>query len=354
LLFEFGILRISIAGSEAVILFFILSGFVLSLPFYSNRQIKYGAYAIRRICRIYIPYVVTIGLAVVLREFFYSGKVAGLTNWFNTNWSSSVDAGAAINHLLFIGTFSSNLNNVVWSLVHEMRISLVFPFIMFLLLRISWKTGIAFALLLSVGTVVYSFLTNASFVGTELYSTIHYSTMFVFGALLAKYREEICKKVLALNSRFKIILFLIGIIFYLYAHPSFIASMIIQDFKPFYRTVIDSWFISLGASILIIFAISSSKFSKILTNKTVNYIGKISYSLYLVHLPVLFSLVHLLNKLIPVGLICLIVVIVTFVLSSLMYYLVEKPAIQFGKFLTKPRGKEKPENIRLSTLEHKA
>lgn len=348
LLFEFGILRIAVAGSEAVILFFILSGFVLSLPFYSNRQVNYGAYVIRRFCRIYTPYIAAIGLAILCRELFYSGKVAGLTNWFNGSWGSEVDAGLVTNHLLLIGTFSSNLNNIVWSLVHEMRISLVFPFIMFLLVRVNWKIGIAFGIMLSGAAVVYSSVTNVSFAGTELYSTIHYCAMFVFGALLAKYRDEIRKKIVTLSSRNKIMLFFIGIILYVYAHPSFIVNIIFQGIKPFYRTVLDSWFVSLGASILIIFAISSSPFSKILKNKFVNYIGKISYSLYLIHLPILLSCVHLFHHTIPLWAICLIGVSLTLACSSMMYYLIEKPAIKLGKLLTRPIVKDSTKRSMMS------
>jgi peptidoglycan/LPS O-acetylase OafA/YrhL len=68
LLFEFGPLRIAVAGSEAVTFFFVLSGFVLSLPFYSNRQPNYRHFVIRRVCRIYIPYIIAILVALSFRE----------------------------------------------------------------------------------------------------------------------------------------------------------------------------------------------------------------------------------------------------------------------------------------------
>src|ERR1700754_945064 len=51
------------AGHEAVILFFILSGYVLSLPVWINRQPRYADYLIRRISRIYLPYVAAACLA---------------------------------------------------------------------------------------------------------------------------------------------------------------------------------------------------------------------------------------------------------------------------------------------------
>ena len=44
-------------GRAAVILFFILSGFVLSLPFLREPRPGYAGFAVRRICRIYLPYL---------------------------------------------------------------------------------------------------------------------------------------------------------------------------------------------------------------------------------------------------------------------------------------------------------
>jgi peptidoglycan/LPS O-acetylase OafA/YrhL len=335
LLFEYGLLRVTVAGSEAVTLFFVLSGFVLSLPFYSGKSFNYGAYAIKRICRIYIPYIVSMVIAVLFREMFYTGKVEGLTDWINMTWTQSLSSNSIKDHLLLVGTFTSNINNVVWSLVHEMRISLIFPLIMFLLIKLNFKKGIGLTILLPCISVIVSFTSDKPFLGTELYYTIHCTSLFIVGALLAKYRVNAINKLSTLGMKSKIALFLIGIILYLYAHPSFVLNILIQDFNPFYRAVIDTWFTSLGASILIVFAISSSQFSKILRNRFANYIGKISYSLYLTHLAVLFSCVHLLNGLVPMWSICLIVVAGTFVLSSLMYYLVEKPAIKLGKSFTR-------------------
>jgi peptidoglycan/LPS O-acetylase OafA/YrhL len=258
LLFEYGLLRVTVAGSEAVVLFFVLSGFVLSLPFYSNQQFNYGAYAIKRFCRIYIPYIMAIVIAILCRELFYTEKIGELSNWFNVNWSTSLNVNSLTDHLLLIGTFTSSLNNVVWSLVHELRISLIFPMIMFLLVRFNPIQGIGLAIAFSSVSIIYSFITNAPFLGTELYSTIHYCSMFVIGALLAKYRRDLTDHFLTLSTKYKGLLFLTGVVLYVYAHPSFILNMLIADLNPFYRTVIDSWFISLGAGIIMIVGISSN------------------------------------------------------------------------------------------------
>lgn len=344
MVFEYGPLRIFTAGSEAVTLFFVLSGFVLSIPFITKINFNYLVYFIKRCCRIYLPYLASFLLAIICWKLFYTKEITGLSNWFNLNWSQSINYSSILVHLLLVKTFMSNLNNVIWSLVHEMRISFFFPIIMFLLMRLKIVRGIFFALLLSFLSVIYYWLTDSSFIGTEVYVTIHYSGIFIFGALLARYKENIIDRISAFNIKAKIALFLTGICLYLYAHPSFLLNIIYNDFPPFYRTVIDSWFTSFGAGILIMLAISSSFFSKVLKNKLIIFLGKISYSLYLTHLTVLFASVHILYGILPMWIILLIVISFTLVVSSFLYYWVEKPAIKLGKFLTKNINKRDYQN----------
>src|SRR5260370_27650821 len=50
-------LRLLAAGHQAVSLFFLLSGFVLTLPYKKNGRLNYGPFLLKRICRIYLPYL---------------------------------------------------------------------------------------------------------------------------------------------------------------------------------------------------------------------------------------------------------------------------------------------------------
>lgn len=334
-LFEYGLLRVFVAGSESVMLFFILSGFVLSLPFYNKKSFSYGSYTIKRICRIYLPYIFAVGLAFACKELFYDGKIIYLSSWFNGIWDTKISLKEMINHLILVNTFLSNLNNVVWSLVHEMRISLFFPLLMFLLIRLDTIKGVGIAFLFSVSSVLIVFLTGSEFFGVELFATLHYSALFIIGALLAKNREYLINTYKSLPPLSKMVLFLIGVILFVYAHPSFILSKLIPNFHPFYRTVIDSWFISAGACILIISALSAGSFSRILNNKVINYLGKISYSLYLTHIVVLTSTVYLFSEILPMWIICVLAVALTVLLSSAMYHIVEKGSMKLGKHLAK-------------------
>ncbi|MZQ83652.1 acyltransferase family protein [Paenibacillus sp. 5J-6] len=333
--FEYSPFRLLISGGESVVLFFVLSGFVLSLPYFNNKQSNYFTFVVKRVCRIYLPYLFMLVVAVGCRLLFYNGQLKSYSGWFNSYWVTSINSEVIGNHAILIGTFLSNINPVIWSLLHEMRISLIFPFLMLLIVKMTWKQGVAMSLIFSlIGIMIYH-LSNPANTGTELVATINYTAMFVIGALLAKYRVAITNKFMLLTKKFKIILFVMGLFIYLFFHPSFgIKLFLYPGISPFYRTVIDSWAVTGGAVILIVFALNSSLFSRLLRNYLINYLGKISYSLYLIHIVVLFTAVQTLHSILPLWCIFLLTLIVSLTISVGMYHLIERPSIQLGKALT--------------------
>ncbi|MED0935350.1 acyltransferase family protein [Bacillus mobilis] len=74
---------IFLGGSEAVKLFFVLSGFVLALPFLKEQKPSYFPYLVRRIFRIYVPYYFAITLAILLSFVLKNEKIATLSDWYN-------------------------------------------------------------------------------------------------------------------------------------------------------------------------------------------------------------------------------------------------------------------------------
>ena len=121
-------------ADAAVIIFFVLSGYVLAIPYLRGTQLSYPSYVIRRVCRIYIPFAASIVFALLLYSFASRQQVAGASEWFNTLWPS-VQPGFSVlvNHLLMLGTGPDMaLNPPMWTLVYEMRISLLFPLLIIL------------------------------------------------------------------------------------------------------------------------------------------------------------------------------------------------------------------------------
>ncbi|HDR3888942.1 TPA: acyltransferase [Bacillus cereus] len=323
-------------GHSAVIIFFVLSGFVLSLPFYKGTEFNYLKYLIKRVCRIYIPYIVILFIAIGIKLGIHSkiGAIPGLVQW--GSWNIEVSFNRVIDHILFLREFNSDaFIMVIWSLVHEMRISIVFPLIIFLLLRVNWKVSIGIAMFLSV--IGYLLMKNipSEFnmpVSTNYFITLHYSSMFIIGALLAKNREYLVSKII--NSKVKYILLPLGLLFFSYPRiPFMLLSKLIGEIDYDLYLIIIDWYICFGAVLIILSALSSKLFSKLLLIKPVQFIGEISYSLYLVHPIVLLTTVHIFYGKISVPLILLISFLFTMVVSVLCYKFIEIPSIKIGRKL---------------------
>ena len=280
---EFSPLRIFVASSEAVTLFFVLSGFVLSLPFYKkNNKISYFPYLFKRFLRIYLPYYASLLLVIICSSIFYSGEINQLSLWFNQSWNGNSNVMLLLQHLFLLNNFPNvHFNPVLWSLVHEMRISIIFPLLMLLIVRKNWIFNILFGIgLTTLGFTLYLLFEKP---GHDFFHTLHYTSIFIIGALLAKHRIYLVEKIKKFPFNMNIFLGLIGLFFYLFAKPAFALSIIFGGRDPFLATILDSWFVSIGASLIILLSLSSKRFSVFLSLKLMKFLGEISYSLYLYH-----------------------------------------------------------------------
>lgn len=316
-------------GHEAVIMFFLLSGFVLSLPFFSNRQQTYTKYVIKRICRIYIPFLVALIIAIVMREAVYVSKLTDLTSYYNNLWVIPPDAASIIHHLLFVGNYNTTrYDPILWTLVHEMRISLLFPFIMFVIVKGGWKIGLPLALGLSYGSEILLDHFETRFM-TNFVVSLHYAAFFIVGALLAKYQNELKTVFSRLNGWWAMVMLFLALCFYSFKWIGYG-----EDFHDRFMPHWGDWMTAIGASIFIVAAVSSVRLARQLQRKPLLFLGKISYSLYLYHMIVLLSLVHLLNGALDTPYIVMIAFIASFAAGTLSYYFVELPSIRLGKRLT--------------------
>lgn len=142
-------------GGAAVMFFFVLSGFVLSLPFVNNEKpLKLTAFYIKRVFRIYPALLSAIVVSVLLKAFVYdkfitapipdihSGEWGGFWNW---HWDKE-HLQELIKTLVLIGPeFNFNLlDPPIWSLVIEMKISILLPFFIMIIARSSKVLNIIF------------------------------------------------------------------------------------------------------------------------------------------------------------------------------------------------------------------
>lgn len=331
------------AGHAAVIFFFVLSGFVLALPFLKG-PVGYPSFVARRICRIWIPYATAMVVAMCCAIWFYPNPVPELSSWANRSLAPP-STEMMLDHLLLVGTFpNGTYNPVIWSLVHEMRISLVFPLLVLVLRLGAWWRILAAAATLSVASLIVERLPIWSG-PTDVPITLHYAGLFVLGMLLAREMP----KLQALYGRFsvptKALLGLVALVCYghqLWIFPSDRLAEI-----PFYRDGLTA----VGISICIVFALSPSWFSRRLEGKTWVFLGKISYSVYLYHAVILLSLVHSFYGKIPLGLLWIATGLLTLGIAALAYQMIEVPSIWLGRLVRFGQKAPKPQPVAVLTTE---
>ncbi|MEQ2527525.1 acyltransferase [Bacillaceae bacterium CLA-AA-H227] len=329
--YKYSPIHILWAGHEAVLLFFILSGFVLTLPFMGNHSFSYRGYLVKRFFRIYIACIVSVFVALALKGLLDQNDRMVDSAWMNTMWDEDFSISTIINHFLLIGAYSGEISPVIWSLVYEMRISIIFPIIVYFVLKYDWKKVLLFALLLSAFCCILSAMfSNNTF--NNLLLTGHYTSIFIVGSLLAKHHLFIIDKTRAIKRLQKYLLLITGVLIYT-------CNWLIDPDSILHNILMVDWTATLGASIFIILSVSSPTLSKLLKSKTPSFFGKISYSLYLYHLTILMFFIKYDTGL-PIALTLLLTFIVSVLVATVSYQFVEIPSMKAGKTIAN-RLKEK-------------
>ena len=302
-------LRPLFAGRQAVLLFFVLSGYVLSLPFWRGEFPPYARYVVRRVFRIYVPYAVAVGVTL-LASYPVRNAHSTLTLWFN-HLIPPVDAHTL--ELELVTRFPDGLVTAFWSLRYEFEMSLIFPLLCWLILRLRpWR---AFVLALVCGEVGL-YLAGKSYRFhwlPDVGFTIFFGTCFLLGALLAQQRMPIAQVYERMARPWKVL-----------ALALVLAA---------YYLVQGQAALPLACCGVILFA-QDRRVRKLLEHAVPEYLGRISYSLYLLHLVVLADVITLLSGRLALALVLMIAAVLAFGLAHAFCVLVEEPATRLGRRLT--------------------
>ncbi len=319
------------AGREAVILFFILSGFVLSIPAIKLQAQRYPVFITRRIFRIYFPYLVAIMAAILAAMIFHGNHTQSLL--INRPWTEPVTWRAVLDHVLFIGQYDGGqFDPPIWSLVHEMRISLLFPFLCAIVLMLKPGPSLAMAACLSAAAI----LLNNTFAGQADWhsatNTMHYAALFVVGIFLARQKDFFRSRYGRMSRNGKLAIGLLSAIFYVYA--AVLWQGLVRRLTSYDLFNSGDWLTAMGAAGLIVFSLNSARLRRVLLWPPIHALGKMSYSVYLLHLIVILLLVHLFYRKIPLLLLLTLCLVVTIAVSWAFYRFVELPCISLGRRLS--------------------
>jgi peptidoglycan/LPS O-acetylase OafA/YrhL len=316
--------RILVIGRPAVILFFVLSGFVLSLSLQAHPAGAYRTFVIRRFFRIYVPFTASVIMAAALYSIIEPRPIPGLSKWFNHDvWSYSLTPSLLVSHLAMIGRPQDvTLNGPMWSLIIEMRHSLLLPLLFVLL----WtrKTATIVAAVVTAGLA--EIIARKTSLGKEpyfnesaleaLFITLYFLPFFIFGLLVAQRRDQLCRWASHVPPFGQGVLWLTAIVL-----------LSLQRDLPN----------GIGAALVIVLSLTSPLAIRILATPFLQWLGRISYSLYLTHLLVLGALVHVFYDTVPLTWLLLGVVMLSLPIAQISYSLIERPSMALGKRITRSK-----------------
>lgn len=325
-------------GPQAVIFFFVLSGFVLALPFFSENRPFYYSYLTRRFFRIYVPYIFVVSLSSVLLLWSLSSHpISGLSGDYIPMWSHPVHFKEYMKLILMVGE-PNNVDAPAWSLAYEMRISIIFPFICLIVRKSNGGTVLGMCLILVLVSLFVKNHFNGVFeshfaIFHEMFETLFYLLFFIFGCMLAKYQRGIKKVFEKFENWKKLILLLMALGFYNleWELPGIRNLAFGVKNSPYILEMAAG----ISSAVIIAGALSFERVQKILNFKIFLWLGKVSYSLYLTHVVVLLSSVYFLPQFIPLVMRVVLGACFSFMVAGLSYRYLEVPSNSAGHSLAK-------------------
>jgi peptidoglycan/LPS O-acetylase OafA/YrhL len=258
-------------GYLAVQTFFLLSGFVLAQSYAStkwNRQ-TLSRFAVARFARIYPAYLLSLVLIAwfAIEFVLKSGRTAAQ--------KLTVLADYALLLQGWTGSLAVGWNTPAWSLSCEFFFYLCFPLVFLWLRRGSLVRTLA---ALCASFAIPIMLAHAGV--PNQWKPIHHLSDFVAGIAAARIYRAIAKSVDApkwLGSSIYISALAAGAAFIVYPH-------VLDGTLANLNTVLRP----LNVALVIGMAFGGGAIARALSTKTAEYLGKASYSMYILHIPLLW------------------------------------------------------------------
>jgi peptidoglycan/LPS O-acetylase OafA/YrhL len=290
-------------GVVAVGLFFVLSGFVLARSL-MLRKSTYTEFVVKRCFRIYPAYWVGIALGGLLIWGHSPTGLSDLGNWPAHVWDHPVPLDQKFQYIGLIGRLDTSFISPIWSLNVEMRVSLIFPILL--------------AIMTFPPPWVVLLLLSASICLGVLHSqTAENIPFFLLGIALATIEERFRA---VQTSRMGAFAFLsLGVMLYG-----------IQSIMGLQAGIFSRYTSGLGAALIILAVVAEPRYAAALRRWPLQFMGRISYSFYLVHLPITFFVASYLHR--SFGLVASAVVafLLTIIVAYLMFELIERPGMGLG------------------------
>lgn len=306
--------KVLVAGPELVLVFFVLSGFVLTRSVVRHRPYDWWAYYPRRVLRLGIPVVaaVVVGLALLLVLPRVSSP--GDDGWLSRQQDPDLSPLALLRAAtLLTGQTYPDLDPPLWSLRWEMWFSLLLPAgVLVALAGRRWWAPIGAALCV-VSALGYVENTPAA----------TYLTVFALGGLVAVHEGELRALGDRMTGRRELVWAL-----------ALVAGVALMVCYWWVRFGVDgsepsNSIIALrvpGALLVVLAAGFWPRLRAALSVRPLLWLGRISFSLYLVHYPVVIGLAGYGRNAVAQGLLAAAGIPVSLALAWAFWWGVERPS----------------------------
>lgn len=275
-------LKLATAGVESVIVFFVLSGLVVALPVVRRRGFDWVAYFPRRVVRLMVPVIASVLLAAAWVAAIPQVSTQASGTWLSNSSTPNFSWEYIVKAVDLLGG-DGQINNPLWSLRWELAFSLLLPVfaIAAIAVRKWWIGGLALACALT-------------WLGARAGSAeLEYLPAFFVGAVIAVRLDVVRNTADRINRRW-------------FRHPLWAlltvgsALLLIAPWLvgpsvgriPELDSVLKG-LVPLAAAGLVVAALGWTPLRTVFESRPLQFLGAISFSLYLVHVPIIIFSTYL-------------------------------------------------------------
>ena len=308
-------------GSAAVVIFFVLSGFVLSVDRvgHSQSQIRSGwsGYFPKRLVRLYVPVWIATVLAAVNIAIVNRKDQGLVSSWLSAR--SGVLSRRMFAEDFFLLNNPGISNSVLWSLKYEILFSLSLP------LWVGFARKLKSPKTLIPPSIFLIFILAQG--RGEL--TVIFYCMFIFfiGVILARNYEFNKTRIVAIMPTVSVTILMVLLLTFPWTR---FGTGLSSSTDPMWIGI-DSAAAAGGAGLAVWGCLYLIRWDFVFESDVIQWIGKRSFSLYLIHEPVVIAYSYL-NRGHPsiIGMF-VIAIPLCLLLANCFYLLVEKPSIKLAR-----------------------
>ncbi len=323
-------------GSAAVFVFFVLSGYVLGLPFATHRPAARGGWARyfpRRLVRLYVPVWGAFAVAMASLTFVDRDYAAGASVWLRLH-PTDIDGEAMWRHLLLLPSGPMGANGVLWTLRYEVMFSLLLPLVVVFCRTLPRLNAIKGPLLLGAAGF---FFTNK---GPDLSFLL---PVFTLGTLLAVERDRVrgyADRIRAWASS-GTVWWILSIATVLALGNAWSLRGLTTDPDTIQRLARPSLALTVAGAAGAVLLTAEGPWRHLFDQPLLRWLGSRSFSLYLVHEPIVVAVGVLLGDRPTLPWSLAVAIPVALVVAEVFFRLVERPSHRLSRWIggaSRPRS----------------